>query len=142
MADKLTARVQRIEGGEQIDKWMREHVYSAPSINEGELISCFDVIGEEEKQPWNRVGIYFEDCKWMRKGTESNIGYGGSHCTTGNPTCFVDISALPETYPRKTLDEKNGTTFVLPLALLGEPFGMGSDLDILMKDAYVNFIAM
>lgn len=142
MADKLSVQVSGDKGLLGIDKWMQVHVTSQPSINKGFEVTCFDLNGNETKQPVNQIGILLEDCKFMRQGTDSNHGFGGSNCTTGNPVCFVDVlSVLPAVHKRSTvgiLTKYKPPCFVLPLAMLDE----APDLVTLMNDAYVNFVAM
>lgn len=142
MADKLTVRVENEKGLYGIDEWMKCFVNHKPSINKGFQMTCFTLNGDEVKRAVNRTGILFDNCRFMRQGTQSNHGFGGSNCVTGNPICFVDISTvLPAVFKGQAngiLQDCNGKCFLLPLCMLNE----ANDLLPLMNDAYVNFIAM
>lgn len=142
MADKITQKVNYIKGTIGIDEWMQQYIIQQPSFNKGNFkLESMDLNGTVTEQPVNRVGILFEDCKFMREGSDLNHGSGGSNCVTGNPCYFVDISTV---HPASFKGEQIGILtkckkpcYVLPLAMLGD----APDLLSLMSDTYAGFIA-
>jgi len=142
MADKISDRVASVQGSCGIREWMVKHVENQPGYHRGPEIECMMLDGTETKQALNRVGILFDNCRFMRQGSDENHGYGGSNCSTGNPVCFVDVSSvLPAVFDNQSsgiLRDCAKPCFVLPLAMVAD----SPDLMVFVKDAYVNFVAL
>src|SRR5437868_4291172 len=121
MADKYSERVKAVKGDYGIDEWMKLHVVNKPGFQKGFKITCKNLDGTESKVHVNQVGILFENCEFMRQGTDSNHGFGGSNCSTGNPVWFVDIKTVhPAAFAGSTtgiLKHCVKPCFVLPLAM-------------------------
>jgi len=139
MADKYTAKAELSSGGLGIEAWMDAHFRGKPGAKVGPVICCSDLDGNKKYLPSGSVGILFQDCKMMRKGTTGNHGTAGSNAVTGDPVMFVELdSVFPAVFRGKSKGILSSISqgFVLPLALLNE----ASDMNTFAKEAHAEFI--
>lgn len=141
MSDKYTHSTQHTSNGVGIDKWMEKNVYHILNLTQGPKIMCKMIDGKQELHALNSVGILFKECRFLREGTSSNHGSGGSNCATGTPVCFVHIpTVFPKVFSNSTdgiLSECKGPCFILPLVQLDK----AHDLLNLMNECYAEFVA-
>lgn len=142
MADKFTAGTRYKHGSCTIHEWMQRYL-SLASSKEGPVITCKTLAGDVVRRGLNCVGILFEDCRFMRQGTDVNHGSGGSNSVTGRPVAFVDLEtvfpAVFESSKDGILALTKGNCFVTPLCQVGDK--KYHDTSMMMKEGYTEFVA-
>lgn len=141
MADKFSKKPEYVKGSVGIEQWMIRNVTNKPSLDKGSTIACSLLDGTKKILSLNRVGILFQNCRFMREGGAGNWGRGGSNCVTGDPVMFVDLmSVFPPVFRGiKTgiLAQIKGSAYCLPLCQIGE----FPDMEIMMTEGYTEFVA-
>ncbi|VBB18219.1 hypothetical protein YASMINEVIRUS_682 [Yasminevirus sp. GU-2018] len=144
MADKFSASSSFSSGGSPIAKWMNDNVVNQPSLNKGPVVTCYDIDGVAQDYGLNRVGLLMKDCRFMRQGTSSNHGMGGSNCSTGTPVAFVDlVTVFPAVFSGEFKGylrsySQHDNLFVIPLCQIAD----APDMKTMMLEGHAEFIAL
>lgn len=119
----------------EIDEWMKRFVLNQPSLNEGDVINCYDINGDIKAYSMNRIGILFEKCRIHQQDNLSN-------CLAGSPVSFVDIvTVFPPVFnclSHGYLDqfENLNDMYIIPLCQLEEY----PDMKFIMLECCSEFI--
>jgi hypothetical protein len=142
MADKFSRQTEYQRGTMGIMPWMEQNVLNKAGFKVGPIIDCVDIDGKLKRVPLNGVSILYEDCFFMRQGSNTNYGIGGSNCVTGNPVKFVETeSVFPEVFNNSRngiLHNLKAPCYCLPLCQIDQ----SNDMEIFMTEAYSEFIAL